>query len=504
MSKNNKMSVAQANEAARKQKRNGVIITVCVIVAAVLILGLAVYNYIGDDIQGIVLRKTVVAETENFEVNGAMMAYMINANVQSYASYLSLLGVDTSVSLKEQACPLMADANATWFDYFMDTTKPQVSELLVYAEGAKAAGIELTADEEEYLDSIIKNIEAEATTYGYPNVNTYLLAMTGNPIKLSDIRDCYELNTLASKYYTELIDSVKPTDEEREAYYEKNADSFNFVELHKYNVLASDFEEFDAEGVLTNNAADQSKLAKEYAEQLATIEGVDAFADAIRAEIEKVTVRRENETDEQFAERKEALVASACGTSSAVSGLGSEIKEWVNTASVGDTYVEGVEGATTYTVYMLVKAPYRSEEMSRNIRHILFSAEAYGSDEKAKEVLDAFVAAGATEAEFERLAKEYSDDTTADVGGLIENVIKGQMVESFENWMYDETRKVGDYGMVESDYGWHLMFYPGEGEFAAWEVAANNAIAQETADKFYEGAASKVVFNEAGLNKING
>ena len=66
MSKNNKISVAQANDAARKQKRNGVIITVCVIIAAVLILGLAVYNYVGDDISGIILRNSTVAKTADF------------------------------------------------------------------------------------------------------------------------------------------------------------------------------------------------------------------------------------------------------------------------------------------------------------------------------------------------------------------------------------------------------------------------------------------------------
>jgi len=504
MSKNNKMSATQASEAARKQKKNGIIITVCVIVAAVLVLGLAVYNYIGDDISGMILRNTTVVETENFEVNGAMMSYMLSANVQSYSSYLSLLGVDSTVSLKEQLCPLMADADATWFDYFMETTKSQVAELLVYAEGAKAAGIELTADEQASLDNYIENIEAEAETYGYPNVKTYLYAMTGNSIKLSDVRDCFELNTLASKYYTQLIDSVEPTDEEREAYYAEFADSFNFVDVYKYNVLASDFEEYDENGVLTNNAAEQSALAKAYAETLAAIEGVDAFADAIRAEIDKVNEQRESETDEQFAERKEGLFESARSEYTPISDLGTELKEWAKSAQVGDTYVDGVEGATTYTVYMLVKTPFRNEKMSRDIRHIRFSNEVYADDAKAQEVLAEFVAAGATEAEFERLAKEYSYDTTADVGGLIENVVKGEMVESFETWMFAEDRQVGDYGMVESDYGWHLMYYPGEGEFTFWEVAANKAIAQKTADDFYAGKIDGVVFNQKGLDKING
>ncbi len=502
MSKNNKVSVAAANEAARKQKRNSVIITVCVIVAAVAILALAVYNYAGDAISGIILRNTTVAETEDFEVNGAMMSYMLSANVQSYSSYLSLLGVDSSVSLKEQLCPLMADADATWFDYFMETTKSQVAEILIFAQGAKDAGIELSAEEQAALDEAVVNIEAEAATYGYPDVKTYLYYMTGNAINVSDVRDCLELNTLASKYYTHVIDSVQPTDEEREAYYTENADSFNYIDVYKYDILSSDFEEYDEEGTIINNAAEQSELAKAYAQELAAIEGVDSFAEAIKAEIEKVNEQRESETKEQFIERKEELFKSAYGEYTAVSGLSEEIKEWVKTAEVGDTYVSGVEGATTYTVYMLVKTPYRDEQMSRDIRHILFSNEEYADSTEAQKILDEFVAAGATEEEFIRLAKEYSADTSAEDGGLIENVIEGEMVESFETWMFDEARQVGDYGMIESDYGWHLMFYPGEGEYTYWEVTANNAIAQKAADDFYTEKAAAIVFNEKGLNKI--
>lgn len=504
MSKNNKMSVAQANDAARKQKRNGVIITVCVIIAAVLILGLAVYNYIGDDISGIILRNSTVAKTADFEVNGAMMAYMVSANIQSYSSYMSLLGVDPNVSLKDQPCPLMADANASWFDYFVATTKSQAAELLVFAQGAKDAGIELSADEQAALDAAVANIEGEAATYGYPNVKVYLQAMTGNTLKVSDVRDCLELNTIASKYYTQVIDSVKPTDEEREAYYTENADSFNFVDVYKYDVLSSDYEEYDEDGKLVYDVAKQSEMAKAHAEELAAITSTEEFYATIKLEIAKVTEQRETETAEQYQERLDALHASAFSELTSVSGLGTEIKEWAKAAKVGDTYVDGVEGATKFTVYMLAKTPYRNEEKALDIRHILFSKDDYATDAKAKEILDQFVAAGATEAEFEKLAKEYSSDTSASAGGLIENVIKGQMTEAFENWMFDEARKVGDYGMVETDYGWHLMFFPGEGDLAVWEVTANSALAQKAASDYLAEKSASITFNQAAIDKISG
>ncbi len=445
-----------------------------------------------NDIESIFLRNSIVAETKNFKVNGAMMSYLFSANVQSFSTYLFLLGVDTSISLKEQSCALTA--GGTWFDYIMEITKSQITEILVFAQGAKDVGVELSADEQHALDVAIENIELEAKAYGYTDTEAYLRDLTGNSIRLADVRDCLELNTLANKYFTQLIDSVQPTHEEREAYYAKNADLFNYVDLYKYDVFSGDFDGTDE--------AQQSALAKTYVEQLAAIEGVDNFTSAIRAEIEKLTIKRDNETDEQFKERKEALLESVSGEFTSIMDMSHELAEWAKSAEIGDTYVECIDGST-YTVYMLAKTPYRNEEMSRNVRHILFSSDKYTTSEEAQKVLDQFVAAGATEEEFARLAKEYSDDTTADLGGLIENVTKGQMVEEFEKWMFDEARQVGDCGIVESYYGWHIMFYPGEGSLASWEVIADNAIAQEAVEEYFAEKSENITFNQSAIDRIN-
>ena len=38
------------------------------------------------------------------------------------------------------------------------------------------------------------------------------------------------------------------------------------------------------------------------------------------------------------------------------------------------------------------------------------------------------------------------------------------MVDNFENWLYDAERKVGDVDIVESPYGYHIMFFVGDNE----------------------------------------
>ena len=72
-------------EAQKKEKRNSIIITVCVILAAALIIGLTVFNRLTDT--GYFLRNETAAQSVYFEVDGAMMTYFFHSNYQSYASY---------------------------------------------------------------------------------------------------------------------------------------------------------------------------------------------------------------------------------------------------------------------------------------------------------------------------------------------------------------------------------------------------------------------------------
>ncbi|HQQ89630.1 MAG TPA: peptidylprolyl isomerase, partial [Oscillospiraceae bacterium] len=59
---------------------------------------------------------------------------------------------------------------------------------------------------------------------------------------------------------------------------------------------------------------------------------------------------------------------------------------------------------------------------------------------------------------------QSEDDGSKENGGLYENVYKGQMVTAFEDWCYDEAREPGNTDIVKSTYGYHVMYFIGEGE----------------------------------------
>lgn len=80
--------------------------------------------------------------------------------------------------------------------------------------------------------------------------------------------------------------------------------------------------------------------------------------------------------------------------------------------------------------------------------------------EKAQALLDQYLAGDRTEDSFAALANASSEDPGSNTnGGLYENVYEGQMVAPFEEWCFDESRVYGDTGLVQTSYGYHVMFY---------------------------------------------
>lgn len=81
----------------------------------------------------------------------------------------------------------------------------------------------------------------------------------------------------------------------------------------------------------------------------------------------------------------------------------------------------------------------------------------------AQEIYDAWKAGKATEESFGELAKEKTQDPgSKSTGGLYTGVQQGKMVEEFDAWIFDESRKTGDTDMVKTSFGYHIMFFVGK------------------------------------------
>ena len=80
--------------------------------------------------------------------------------------------------------------------------------------------------------------------------------------------------------------------------------------------------------------------------------------------------------------------------------------------------------------------------------------------EKAQKLLDEWLAGEHTEETFAEFAEKHSADGGSNTnGGLYEDLDKStNFVKEFVEWYMAEDRKVGDYGLVKTDYGYHIMY----------------------------------------------
>lgn len=478
---------------ANKTKQKNLIITVCVILAAVIVIGLSVYTTLGDN--GTLLRAKTAAASENFEIDGTMMAYFYASNYQSYYDYLSYLGVDTSVSLKSQACSYLSDGG-TWFDYFVSLTKSYTDELLALCEGAKAAGITLDAEDEAGIDTTLDQLEATAEAFGY-TADAYVTMAFGTGVKMKDVRSCLELTTLAAKYNTAFSDGLSYTADEKEAYYTEHASEFEGVDYYVFSTSAGDFMEKDTDGNPVGDTTEASAKAMAEAEKMAAASSADEFKSLVR---EYISANHDHEHDE---ETLDAEVESTFNYHVEAANI-STISDWAFSAKAGDTHMTGEEGDTSFNVYFLTKAAYRDETPTRNVRHILFTTETYADDTAVNEVYAAWEADGFSEAKFLELAAQYNEDPGSQAaGGLYENVAVGDMVNTFNNWLFYTAENVGDHGIVESDYGWHIMYYAGEGEGAAWETQVTTALKNQAYTDMVTANSASVTYNDKVISEIN-
>lgn len=94
---------------------------------------------------------------------------------------------------------------------------------------------------------------------------------------------------------------------------------------------------------------------------------------------------------------------------------------------------------------------------------VTYSDEDWKScEEAAQAILDAWLAGDKTEESFAALATEKTEDPGSQgTGGLYQQVYEGQMVPAFNDWCFEESRAYGDYGLVQTNYGYHVMFFVG-------------------------------------------
>ncbi|HAP20154.1 MAG TPA: hypothetical protein DCR27_02660 [Lachnospiraceae bacterium] len=422
----------------------------------------------------------------------------INNLYAYYGNYLSYMGLDLSKPLDEQAYM----ENMTWKDYFDQQAVSQLKQVYALTDAAEAAGFEYDASAD--VDDFAESIETGAANANMSAAD-YLKSSYGTLATMDKVKAYVEKSSIATAYYNSIEDATEITDEEVSDYYDENKDNYDSVDYlackiaadmpETETVAAEETTAPETETGETETLSEEEKAAQE-AEKKAAEEA------AMTAAKEKADEMLEQISDESSFENLYADYATDTAVElrktnakkSSISPTG--VGQWLfdSARQAGDTTViEDTTGNAYYVVYFIDR--YLDHAKTVDVRHILIRSSAETTDEmtdeekataeenakaeakqKAEDIYAEWKNGDATEDSFAALAEANSEDTGSNTnGGLYEAVTKGQMAASFNDWIFDDARKPGDTEIVETEYGYHVMYFVGDNA-EAWYVNIENTL----------------------------
>lgn len=458
-------------------------------------------------------------------------------------------GYDYSVAPDQQAYPQEIEGieNPMFTDFFDFSARESIK--LVKSAKLYAAENNITLDEDDYkrVDEAMTQFEETAKSGNY-SLAAYLRAYFGKGMTPSLLKQICEEQVLNEKVQevklAEFTDSY--TDKQIEKEYKDNPDLYGAVSLRNYVIKAETVKvKAEEEGAEDTEEVTKETMAaaKTKAESfVARVKGGESFKDVASA-FEKLA------GSEKYAELKSddslTLMADANYSDLSYSSSDEKFLDWAvdEKTEEGETYI--VENKDEgYTVYMMVEPIHHTPDVKTyDVRHILLefpeekeaeeeTAEGEdaaeetteAADEKeevevellnpadydvtvdidvdlattkdkalykeAQDILATYLAGDKTEDAFAELAKKHSADSNAEQGGIYEDVPQDKMVDEFENWSFAEGRKAGDVGIVETTYGYHIMYAVSEVEVTTWADTIKNDLAGVEYNEFAEKLAA--------------
>ena len=539
MSASSKKKLRKAQEAEKltekqlteqkEAKKLKIYTTIFVVVLAVMVVA-AVWIGVSTTItsSGIRERNTAALTVGEHELSNAELNYFyidaVNEFYSNYGSYASLFGLDVTLPLNEQVTN--EETGATWADDFLASAEESAKAVYALTDEAEKQGYTLTEEDLASLDSEIANMQLYALYYyGYSDFEDYLKAVYGNGATEESFRAYAELTTLATSYQNHYADSLTYDDAALRAAEEENYSAYSSFSYNSYYLNTSKFLEggtTDEEGNTTYSDEEKEasvKAAEEAAKALAEgeYESVEDFDAAIAA----LNINAETEN-----------AASTAYEDTAYSSVNAVVRDWVADESrvAGDvdfipstttsTAEDGTETTTTNGYYVVYFVGRNDNDFPMsNVRHILVAFEGgttdengnttYSDEEKAtaktaaEEILAEWKAGEATEDSFAALANEKSDDGDGTTGGLYEDINPASSyVTNFKDWALDD-HEVGDTGSVESEYGYHVMYYVGDTEQTYRDYQITNALVSEDTSEWYNALVEAVTVTELNTKYIS-
>lgn len=491
-----------AQEAAKQRKENRIYILVAaafVLVAALVLL----WN------SNIIQRGKTALTIGDTDYSAAQVQYAYYAayNQVRSSNYVSYLGLDTSKTLSSQTMSDTAKAilgvtdtnDLTWDAYLRSKAESDLKATQSMLAAAEKESFTWTDDMQSDLDELLSTLKTTAKNAGYSYKN-YIKAMYGNLVTPGVFEAMLKDSVLVSNFQDDYKDKLTYSDDEISQYYTDHKSTFD--------VAAYDYIVFSGTASSTKDADGNTVDPTDEQKQAALV----AASDAAKAAYDRF---KNGESLETIA--KDYDMASYSSVDDGVSSTDT-VSTWVfdSARTAGDSSI--LNDDSNYYVVQFHSVG-RQEYNTVDVRHILFRVDSSTLDSKsdtyeqdladlksqkkaeAEKVYQQWKDGDATEESFAALADEYSADSSN--GGLYTQVYKGQMVSGFSDWCFDAARQSGDTDIVESSYGYHIMYFVSQ-DLPYWQVRVINTLKNNDFNTWYDSLQQDYTVTEGSGMKFVG
>ena len=377
--------------------------------------------------------KTEILETEY----SFYKTTIINSFCNTYTEHLNIMGLDLSENLYNQPCYF--DKEISWGSFFDDFTWDVLKQNKMLLLDANESFFEYDGSD-EYIE-FQKQLLAEARKSGNTEESIYKKLYGENATK-----------ELIKKYFIEYKTSLAYEKYIRENIQIKEDDIQKYAELHKEEYFYAVYDSIYIE-------EDKDIVSK-------TIQDEESFynlANTFDIKTDNRVKYKEND----------------------------EISEWLFTCQ---KYGE-IKYFKKYNLLVLFKGLYQDNSESVSIRHILISNKKHDNPLQLVSDIKVQFEKEGSEEYFIELAKEYSEDVgTASIGGLISNMSEG-IYPYFDDWCFDSIREEGDTSIIESPYGYHIVFFKSVDE-TKWHLNIRTKLLEEKFNEYMSELSKNITFNE--------
>lgn len=536
----------QAKSAGKKsnahpgaRKTAGKVFSVIVAVVAVVALLAASLNFM--EVPQMLIRAVTI-DGKSYSMSELscyyMMAYTSVANqVSAYDQQLGdgygkkFIGFDTSLSPADQTTKDDEGNVVTWDEYFLQEAIESMANIKRYYNAAIEAGVELSEEDAASIQETLDNFKSSAGDY---SVSKLLSMNYGKGVTVKLFKKVLTEQYIVSAYQEQLQEELKNgyTDADIEKIYQEDITAYDVVTVRWYTIdVESDTSAEAASGEEESSDAERAPIAEELKAQefIGKVKAQQNYNEETFKATVLEYVGKDDENYETY-KKNEATLLQKIQKSAISSNVSEDAANWLYEQDGNGNYVRQTGdmnyflNADETVVYILYATgtPFRDDTHQTSVRHILVkypteTTEAVSGEDSTdteettvsaevkseckseaesilaqyKDYINENESGVADEEYFGELASKLSDDTGSQRDGGLCSDLKndGHYVASFEDWVFaegefdGETRTAGDTGIVETEFGYHVMYYVGAHDHPIWYETIRDERANEDWEK---------------------